>query len=407
MVRLAWVAGAVAVLLLGVALGVLLMTAPPPFVSGKLALEPVREGLDFPVALAFAPDGRLFYNELRGGRVRILQEGHLQEDSFLALDVAQRAETGLLGLALHPQFPTIPYVYVYYTYQDGDGLHNRISRFPDLGDLAGPEEVLLDDLPANTHHNSGRLAFGPDGHLYAAVGDALDAPRAQDPEDPAGKILRLRDDGSLPEDNPFGASYAYLRGIRNVFGLAFTPGGVLLFTENGPTGNDEVNRGQAGENYGWPQVQGMAGDARYKEPLLVFTPSIAPTGIAFYTGTALGSNYTQAAYFGSWNDGALRRILGDVDMDQEVAAEVILRVEEGAVLDVVQGPDGLLYLSTPTSIHRLVLEPEETPAPGAVGTASGWAAATAEGLLGKGGSLRPADPPWERAGGLDWSRAPG
>lgn len=391
MARVAWAIGVAAAVVLAAVLAVLLLSSPPPFVSGNLALEPVHENLNFPVTLAFAPDGRLFYDELREGGVRILQEGQLLEEPFLSLDVAQRAETGLLGLAVDPQFPANPYVYVYYTYEDGDGLHNRISRFLDLGNVAGPEEVLLDDLPANTHHNSGRLEFGPDGHLYASVGDTLTAALAQDPAETAGKILRMHPDGALPTDNPFGDSYAYVLGIRNVFGLGFTPGGALLWTENGPTGNDEVNLGRAGGNYGWPEVRGEAEDPRFQDPILVFTPAIAPTGLAFYTGTALGANYTQAAYFGSWNDGALRRIVGDLDAEEAFTSEVILRVEEGAVLDVAQGPDGFLYLSTPSSIHRLVLEPEEAlPVPSRSLSGSG-PQASAEGLLGTGRLPWPGD----------------
>lgn len=361
---------------------VLLLLRAPPTPSGTPVLEPVHEDLAFPVALAFAPDGRLFYNELRGGQVRLLQEGQLLDDPFLTLEVAQEAETGLLGLALDPEFPLEPYVYVYYTYEDGDGLHNRISRFPDEGNLAGPEEVLLDDLPANTRHNGGRLAFGPDGHLYASLGDTLDRPLAQDPASPAGKILRMGRDGSLPTDNPFDGSYAYLLGIRNVFGMDFTPGGTLLFTENGPGADDEVNRGRAGENYGWPEVQGRAGDERFVDPLLEFTPTIAPTGLAFYTGDALGPNYTGAAYFGSYNDGVLRRVVGDVDAGEAFEAEVLLRVSGDAVLDVAQGPDDHLYLSTTGGIYRVVLEPEEEP-PAMAGIAS--PEARAEGFLGKRG----------------------
>jgi glucose/arabinose dehydrogenase len=331
---------------------------------GKLSLETVYGDLAFPVSFVIAPDGRWFYNELREGNVRVIQDGVLLDSPFLSLNVVQLAETGLLGLALHPEFPKEPYVYIYYTYDGGDGIYNRISRFPDMGNVAGPEEVILDRIPANSNHNGGRLVFGPDGMIYASVGDALRRKEAQDPNSLAGKILRMEPDGAIPEDNPFPGSYAYLIGIRNVFGLAFTPGGVLLFTENGPRGNDEVNFGRLGGNYGWPVVQGKAGSPQYEDPLLVFTPSIAPTGITFYSGSALGRSYGDAVYFASWEDGALRRLLGDVESGAgSFEAEVVLQTGGGGILDVVNGPDGHLYVSLPDRISRVVPATQEQVSP--------------------------------------------
>ncbi len=314
------------------------------------------EGLAFPVSLALTEDGRMFYNELQQGRVRIIEDGMLQDEPFLSLDVVRLSETGLLGLALDPDFTSQPFVYLYYTYDSGEGVFNRISRFRGLGNVAGQEEVLLDRIPASSIHNSGRLLFGPDGRLYASVGDARDRELAQDPAFLNGKILRLNPNGSLPEDNPFGNYYAYLMGIRNVFGMDFTPGGLLLFTDNGPRGNDEVNRGLPGLNYGWPLVEGRAQDQRFEDPILVFSSAIAPTGLAVYTGDALGAYYTNTAFFGSWNDGTLYRIVGNVDEDQEGFEAVVELQANGGVLDVLNGPDGVLYISTTTGIFRVVRE---------------------------------------------------
>ncbi|MEE9600683.1 MAG: PQQ-dependent sugar dehydrogenase, partial [Thermoplasmata archaeon] len=212
--------------LVSIPAGLLLLPRPEKGV-GELALESVQEGLAFPVSLAMTEDGRIFYNELREGGVRILRDGELLEQPFVSLDVVQLPETGLLGIALDPSFATRPFVYLYYTYTSGDGISNRISRFRDLGDVAGPEEILLDNIPANSRHNSGRLLFGPDGKLYASVGDALDPDQAQDPSSLGGKILRMNPDGSVPQDNPLGDTYSYLVGIRNVFGMDFTRGGLL------------------------------------------------------------------------------------------------------------------------------------------------------------------------------------
>ncbi len=338
----------------------------PPFfevpVEG-LALEMVYEGLNTPVAFAFAPDGRIFYNELQAGNVRLIKDGSVLPAPFVALDVVGRDEMGLLGIALDPNFGTEPFVYVFYTYQDATGTFNRISRFAASGDVAGSEEVLLDRLPANSLHNSGRLGFGLDGLLYASLGDAGDAAQAQDPQTLPGKILRMHRDGTPPGDNPFPPSYTYLFGIRNVFGFDFAPDGSLFFTENGPFGNDEVNLGLRGENYGWPVVRGADPDPRFVPPLAAFTPAIAPTGLAFYTGDQLGPAHSQTAYFGSWNFGRLYRLVENASADPRFHTELVLDPGIGGVLDVVDAPDGYLYVSFPDRIARVILEPASSMAP--------------------------------------------
>ncbi|MEE9593477.1 MAG: PQQ-dependent sugar dehydrogenase [Thermoplasmata archaeon] len=337
-----------------------LLGIPPffEFPSGNLALETVHVGLNTPVAFAFAPDGRVFYNELQNGGVRVIRDGAVLPEPFVALNVVGQSEMGLLGLALDPDFATEPFVYVFYTYRDVDGTFNRISRFPALGDVAGTEEILLNRLPANAFHNGGRLGFGPDGLLYASLGDTGNAAHSQDPQTLPGKILRMHRDGALPGDNPFPASYTYLYGIRNVFGFDFSPAGALYFTENGPFGNDEVNLGLRGENYGWPVVQGADPDSRFIPPLVVFSPAIAPTGVGFYSGDRLGPSHTQVPYFGSFNFGRLYRLVEDAGNDSGYRSELVLDPPGlGGLLDVVDGPDGYLYVSFPDRIARVILEP--------------------------------------------------
>ena len=341
------------------------LVPPPAVLVGDLALESVQEGLAFPVSFAFAPDGRIFFNELRDGGIRIVKDGTLLPTPFASLDVVRQGERGLLGLALPPNFAAEPYVYVFYTYQAADGPFNRIARFPVLGDVAGAEEILVDRLPSGGVHNSGRLQFGPDGMLYASLGDTGDRNQAQDLGTLPGSILRIHLDGGLPTDNPFPGSYTYLYGIRNVFGLQFSPGGVLLFTDNGQTRNDEVNRGLAGGNFGWPVVQGDQTDPAFESPLVVFTNrTLAPTGIAFYTGDRLGPAYAQAAYFGSWVEAGLRRLVGDVERDEEgFTTQLVLSPNLGGLLDVVDGPDGYLYVSFPDRISRVIMEPAPSMTP--------------------------------------------
>ncbi len=375
-----------------------------PMAKGDLGLEPLFEDLAFPVSLAFAPDGRMYYNELKEGNVRIVENGEILDTPFLTLDVAQPGETGLLGLALDPNFDTTPYVYIYYSYEEEGQLQNRISRFEDLGNVAGPEDVLLQGIAGSTNHNSGRLTFGPDGMLYASVGDALNRDAAQDLSSLNGKILRMRPDGRTPEDNPF-ASLVYLLGIRNVFGLDFAPDGALLFTENGPSGYDEVNFGHPGSNHGWPAVAGTSSDERFVDPILVFNPAIAPTGVAYYTGGSLGPSYTGVAFFGSWNDGALRTLTEDQGGAYGSVVELV--AGRNGILDVVDGPDGFLYLSTPNAIHRVVVteaqdQTASLQAPRLTSRKSliGSPITSRESLLASTSLVS-----W--AGGLGWSRAPG
>lgn len=306
--------------------------------------------------MAFAADGRLFFTERLAGRVRVMVDGRLLAEPVAELPVAQAMETGLLGLALHPQFPRTPYLYVYYTAQTSLGaLFNRVVRLRLSGNTSVGMEVVLDRIPGAAIHNGGILAFGPDDKLYVTTGDATRSGSAQDLGSLAGKVLRLDDDGTIPQDNPFVGSPVYTYGHRNVFGLAFHPKtGAAYITENGPQENDEVNLLRPGANYGWPLVTGMAGDPRFVDPLLTFTPNIAPTQALFSTGGKLDREYQGDLFFGDWNLGGLHRVLlGSPQADRVAREDVVYRHREGGIVGLAQGPDGYLYFSTADAIYRL------------------------------------------------------
>ncbi len=276
---------------------------PTPTPSPRLGpavvenVQLIAGGLEVPWAVDLAPDGRLFVTE-RPGRVRIVKlgaGGGLQAEPWARVPARANpdSERGLLGIALDPDFATSGFVYLYYSYTStGGGTLNRLVRLRDQGGKGVDETTLLDNIPGSSNHDGGRIRFGPDGKLYVASGDGEQEQRAQDRNSLGGKILRLNKDGSIPSDNPFPGSAVFSFGHRNVQGLAWHPDTKALYaTEHGPSGffpaccNDEVNRIEAGANYGWPIVTGQPNDARFKDPVVWSgrTDTWAPSGAAFAT----------------------------------------------------------------------------------------------------------------------------
>jgi glucose/arabinose dehydrogenase len=310
-------------------------------------VEVVATNLEVPWALAFAPDGRLFFTE-RPGRVRVIVDGKLAPTPVAVLPAETTSESGLMGLALDPAFQQNGHIYLMYSYRGAQGrVVNRISRLTVEDNRAGDEVVLLDNIPGANIHDGGRLKFGPDGKLYATTGDATMPGLAQDRDSLAGKILRLNPDGTVPEDNPFPGSPVYTFGHRNPEGLAFQPeSGRLFSTEHGPIGSDEVNIIEAGNNYGWPLVTDIAGDPRFIDPIAVFPTAVAPAGATFYDGDLL-SQWTGNFFFATLRGQHLHRmVLGGPDARQVVEQQRLFEGEYGRLRDVVQGPDGFLYFTT-------------------------------------------------------------
>ncbi|MFQ5761772.1 MAG: PQQ-dependent sugar dehydrogenase [Candidatus Bathyarchaeia archaeon] len=323
---------------------------------GRLTFKKVYGDLNFPVSLAFAPDGRIFFNERTTGQIRIIRDGVLLPTPFAIVKVENVGETGLLGLALHPDFENQPHVYIYYTQRDENGhLRNRVARFTAEGNRGIDFTVLLDDIPAASVHNGGVLAFGPDGNLYITTGDASRRNLAQDAASLAGKVLRITPRGTIPEDNPFPGSPVFSMGHRNIFGLTFHPStGKPYITENGPATDDEINILESGRNYGWPQTLGTTGDSDFIQPILTLTPVVAPTGVAFHEGDKLPQDYRHNLFFGDWITGSIHRVvLASPTFDRVESVEVVAKSDAGGILDLESGPDGYLYATTPTGIYRL------------------------------------------------------
>lgn len=326
--------------------------SPTPPAAFQPRVEVVATGLEVPWALAFAPDGRIFLTE-RPGRIRVIEGGQLRPEPVATLPVAAIGEGGLMGLALDPNFTQNGYLYVMYTYRAGTALRNRISRLTLRGQTAGEEVVLIEDIPGAGIHNGGRLAFGPDGKLYATTGDATQRDRAQRLDSLAGKILRLNPDGSVPADNPFPGSYVYSYGHRNPQGLAWHPTtGQLYSTEHGPSGEmglccqDELNLIQPGANYGWPVVTDAPGDPRFVDPILHSGDATwAPAGMDFVTGERLAP-WRGHLFFGALRGQHLHHVVLGPDGRTVVFHEELFRGEFGRIREVKMGPDGALYFTT-------------------------------------------------------------
>jgi glucose/arabinose dehydrogenase len=285
-----------------------------------------------PWGLAFLPDGSALVAERMSGRILQLRPGSAAVPVAQVPGVAPSGEGGLLGLAVSPTYTQDSYVYAYFT----ASADNRIVRFR----LASPQtpEVVLSGLAKASIHDGGRIAFGPDGMLYAGVGDAGQTANAQNVQSLNGKILRMRPDGGVPPSgNPIAGSLVYSMGHRNVQGLAWDSAGRLYATEFGQNTWDEVNLIVAGANYGWPTVEGMGNDTRFRNPLLVWSTSEASP-----SGAAIANNTLFAAAL------AGRRLWtvplnGNGGVGTPTAE---LQGTYGRLRTVVVGPDGWLWVTT-------------------------------------------------------------
>ena len=334
-------------------------------------------GLSSATAFAQAPDGRLFVAE-QAGTLRVVRNGALLATPFITLPVDPNGERGLIGVALHPQFSSNGFVYLYYTTTAG-GTHNRISRF--TANPASPDVVLANselrmaDLPAlsgATNHNGGAMKFGLDGKLYVAVGDNNDSARAPNLADPFGKMLRFNDEGTIPTDNPFFAAPPTLVdaiwafGLRNPFTFAVQPGsGRIHINDVGQSAWEEINLGSPGANYGWPATEGPTSAAGVSAPLFAYghnTASPAGSGAGgFFTGCAIagGAFYPDSGNFPASYRGSYffadfcNATIGRVDLANANAAYAFGSVSGGGgTVDLLVGIDGALYLLKRNSIAR-------------------------------------------------------
>jgi len=310
-------------------------SAPAPV--RRVEVSTLATDLEVPWSFAFLPGGDALVTERDSGRLlRVSPSGDVRE--IQVLPESGSGEGGLLGVAVSPNYEENGYVYAYYTTEED----NRVVRFR----LGGRPEPVLTGIPVNTYHDGGRIKFGPDGMLYVTTGDAGDTANSQDRSSLGGKILRIRPDGSIPDDNPFPNSPVYSYGHRNVEGLAWDAEGRLFASEFGQNTWDEANRILPGENYGWPEVEGEGGeDQGYVDPITVW-----PTSEASPSGAEILVDGSIPQWEGDLFVAALRgERLWRLELNEQgevVERERLLDGEAGRIRDVAQAPDGSLWVST-------------------------------------------------------------
>jgi len=258
-----------------------------------IRVETWVSGLVAPWSLAFLPDGQALVSERNGNTLLVERDGSLVE--LGTVNIWEDDESGLMGIAVDPDFPDPAFVYAMYTWWSGDNTGNAIARFRLDGDRLADGVNLIENIPAGDNHNGGRIGFGPDGMLYVGTGDIWQRELAQRMDSLAGKILRFRPDGGIPADNPFPGSPIWSLGHRNVQGLAWDPRtGAFYNTEHGPSGEvgfgayDEINLVEKGGNFSWPLMVGAPGRPGFHDPIAAWPeratpPSGAPSGAAIYS----------------------------------------------------------------------------------------------------------------------------
>jgi glucose/arabinose dehydrogenase len=337
----------------------------------------LTQGLQHPWSLAFLPDGRLLITE-RAGRLRIVQKDFTLDPKPVSglPKIIASGQGGLFDVVLHPQYSKNGWIYFAYSEPGKGGWGTALARGKLVGNQMTNVQVLFSMEPKtrSNHHFGGRIVFDEAGYVYLTLGDRGEMARAQLLEDHAGSIIRLHDDGRVPKDNPFvntaeAKPEKFTLGNRNVQGVAIHPKSGEVWThEHGPQGGDEINIIKPARNYGWPIIthgvnygtgtkigEGTA-KAGLEQPLYVWVPSIAPSGMAFYKGSVF-ANWNNNLFIGALRAETLVRI--ELSGDKVVHEERILQGSIGRIRDVRLGPDQFIYLLTDERAGGLYrLEPQ-------------------------------------------------
>jgi glucose/arabinose dehydrogenase len=347
-----------------------LVILSPPAQAQTFTAQLVKGGLAFPATFTFTPSGKVVYGERFSGNIRIYDPSTNTDTLFFTVtNVVTQGEQGLLGLAVDPQLTSgKPFVYAYATRNVSGSLKNQILRIKIRSGRPPTSSVIFSsNTTPGDYHDGGRILFGPDGKLYAVIGESHTSANAQDLGSTAGKIVRMSRNGTAPSDNPFvgvaGNDFIYSFGHRNSYGFTFDPQtGNLWETENGPECNDEINRPVKGGNFAWGPNETCSGTAPGNTnqdgptprilPLLWYVDTIAPTGDVFCNGCGLsGSEGT--LFFADNNQGQIHRLVLTANR-LGIASQSVVYDHPRAAYSMERGIDGALYFSDDSGIYKLV-----------------------------------------------------
>jgi aldose sugar dehydrogenase len=326
---------------------------PGVFDQDSFELAEIARDLYVPWSLVFTASNRMLVSE-RNGYIRQIVDGNLlPEPVFYFDEVASEGEGGLMGLAVHPEYEQNSYIYAMLSYWQNGDMWIKVERLRDDGTMLVRDTVIIDTVRAAFNHDGGRIHFGPDGKLYISTGDASNGDLSQELTALEGKMLRLNDDGTIPDDNPISDSPIFSLGHRNSQGFDWHPqSGRLYATEHGPSGfdgppgGDEINHISAGANYGWP---GLSHDQQADwavSPLITFTPAIAPSGARFYQGALFPALQDHLLVAGLRGAGLYELVIDDANRPSISSWRKIPGIEIGRIRDVAIDDKGQIYLLT-------------------------------------------------------------
>ncbi len=318
-------------------------------------VQTIYTGLDIPWEIIYGPDGYIWTTERKGIISRIDPVAQTKTVILnIVSSVYQNSESGLLGMVLHPNFATNPEVFIAYTYGTFSNLREKVVKYTYNGTNLVNPVIILDNIIGNTTHNGSRLLIMPDNTLLFSTGDAQNQLFPQDINDLNGKLLRINLDGTIPADNPIAGNPVYSIGHRNVQGLLLHPNGKIYMSEHGASTDDEFQVAEPGRNYGWPNVEGFCNTSNeqsfctannVKEPLLAWTPTIAPSDLVYYENAA----------FPEFNNKVLMTVLKDkklIAMQLDATGNSVLSQthyltnQYGRLRDICVGAQKEIYLAT-------------------------------------------------------------
>jgi glucose/arabinose dehydrogenase len=322
----------------------------------NMATRVVRGNLFIPWEIVYGPDGRIWMTQKNGYICRLEPGTGLLDTVYHETATVIRGEGGMTGMALHPSFPTVPYVYAVHNYLNGTDYRIRVMRYTYNGtNSLGSPLILLDGISGSQNHNGSRLLI-TGNQLYITTGDAENLAAPQSTASINGKVLRINLDGTIPSDNPISSNPIWSRGHRNPQGLV-AANGFIYSSEHGPNSDDELNIIGKGRNYGWPKVAGFCNtpaeatfcaDSNVAVPLIAWTPTLAVAGIDYYT-QPMFPTLQGKIIMATLKDAHLYSLTLNGTKDSVTAADVITAVSFGRLRDVCISPGGRIYISTSNS----------------------------------------------------------